>query len=108
MIYAEAMTARSIPDEQARYFASIGANTLASAISKRVDAPPREEVERTRASVERTLAKNPEMLAGEVREVERVHGNRLVGKRAQVIRTREALENEATPTSPQPDGGYEF
>lgn len=101
MIYAEAMTARSILDERARYFASIGANTLASAISKRVDAPTLEEVERT-------LAKNPEMLAGEAREVERVHGHRLVGKRAQVIRTREALEDEATPTSPQPDGGYEF
>ena len=92
--YAEAMTAPSIPEEQARYLASVGAKTLASAISKRVDERTREEVEQTRASVERIFAKNSEQIISQAREVERVHGNRLVGKRAQVIQAREALEDD--------------
>ena len=92
--YAEAMTAPSIPEEQARYLASVGAKTLASVISKRVDERTREEVEQTRASVERIFAKNSEQIISQAREVERVHGNRLVGKRAQVIQAREALEDD--------------
>lgn len=92
--YAEAMTARSIPSEQARHLASLGAKTLASAISKRVDERTREEVERTRASVERTFAKNSEVLIGRAREVERSYGNKLVSKRVQVSQAQESLEDD--------------
>lgn len=93
-IYAEAMTARSIPSEQARHLASLGAKTLASAISKRVDERTREEVERTRASVERTFAKNSEVLIGRAREVERSYGNKLVSKRVQVSQAQKSLEDD--------------
>lgn len=92
--YAEAMTARSIPSEQARHLASLGAKTLASAISKRVDERTREEVERTRASVERTFAKNSEVLIGRAREVERSYGNKLVSKRVQVSQAQKSLEDD--------------
>jgi hypothetical protein len=88
------MTARSIPSEQARHLASLGAKTLASAISKRVDERTREEVERTRASVERTFAKNSEVLIGRAREVERSYGNKLVSKRVQVSQAQEALGDD--------------
>lgn len=92
--YAEAMTARSIPSEQARHLASLGAKTLASAISKRVDERTREEVERTRASVERTFAKSSEVLIGRAREIERSYGNKLVSKRVQVSQAQEALGDD--------------
>ena len=54
-IYAEAMTARSIPDEQAYYLASLGANTLASAITKHVDPQTCKEVEKACVSVRRSF-----------------------------------------------------
>ena len=93
-IYAEAMTARSIPDEQAYYLASLGANTLASAITKHVDTQTCKEVEKARVSVRRSFAKNAKLLIGQAREAERSYGNKLVSKRVQVSQARESLEND--------------
>ena len=93
-IYAEAMTARSIPDEQAYYLASLGANTLASAITKHVDPQIGKEVEKARDSVRRSFAKNAKLLIGQAREAERSHGNKLVSKRVQVSQAQEALEDD--------------
>lgn len=93
-IYAEAMTARSIPDEQAYYLASLGANTLASAITKHVDPQTCKEVEKARDSVRRSFAKNAKLLIGQAREAERSHGNKLVSKRVQVSQAQEALEDD--------------
>lgn len=93
-IYAEAMTARSIPDEQAYYLASLGANTLASAITKHVDPQTCKEVEKARDSVRRSFAKNAKLLIGQAREAERSHGNKLVSKRVQVSQAQKALEDD--------------
>ena len=93
-IYAEAMTARSIPDEQAYYLASLGANTLASAITNHVDTQTCKEVEKARVSVRRSFAKNAKLLIGQAREAERSYGNKLVSKRVQVSQARESLEND--------------
>lgn len=93
-IYAEAMTARSIPDEQAYYLASLGANTLASAITKHVDPQTCKEVEKACVSVRRSFAKNSEVLIGQAREAERSYGNKLVSKRVQVSQAREALGDD--------------
>ena len=93
-IYTEAMTARSIPDEQAYYLASLGANTLASAITKHVDPQVCKEVEKARDSVRRSFAKNAKLLIGQAREAERSHGNKLVSKRVQVSQAQEALEDD--------------
>lgn len=93
-IYAEAMTARSIPDEQAYYLASLGANTLASAITKHVDPQTCKEVEKTCVSVRRSFAKNAKLLIGQAREAERSYGNKLVSKRVQVSQAREALGDD--------------
>ena len=92
--YAEAMTARSIPDEQAYYLASLGANTLASAITKHVDTQTCKEVEKARVSVRRSFAKNAKLLIGQAREAERSYGNKLVSKRVQVSQAREALGDD--------------
>ena len=93
-IYAEAMTARSIPDEQAYYLASLGANTLASAITKHVDTQTCKEVEKARVSVRRSFAKNAKLLIGQAREPERSYGNKLVSKRVQVSQAQEALGDD--------------
>lgn len=93
-IYAEAMTARSIPDEQAYYLASLGANTLASAITKHVDPQTCKEVEKACVSVRRSFAKNAKLLIGQAREAERSHGNKLVSKRVQVSQAQEALGDD--------------
>lgn len=93
-IYAEAMTARSIPDEQAYYLASLGANTLASAITKHVDPQTCKEVEKACVSVRRSFAKNAKLLIGQAREAERSYGNKLVSKRVQVSQARESLEDD--------------
>lgn len=93
-IYAEAMTARSIPDEQAYYLASLGANTLASAITKHVDPQTCKEVEKARVSVRRSFAKNAKLLIGQAREAERSYGNKLVSKRVQVSQAQEALGDD--------------
>ena len=93
-IYAEAMTARSIPDEQAYYLASLGANTLASAITKHVDTQTCKEVEKACVSVRRSFAKNAKLLIGQAREAERSYGNKLVSKRVQVSQARESLEDD--------------
>ena len=93
-IYAEAMTARSIPDEQAYYLASLGANTLASAITKHVDTQTCKEVEKACVSVRRSFAKNAKLLIGQAREAERSYGNKLVSKRVQVSQAREALGDD--------------
>ena len=93
-IYAEAMTARSIPDEQAYYLASLGANTLASAITKHVDPQTCKEVEKARVSVRRSFAKNAKLLISQAREAERSYGNKLVSKRVQVSQAREALGDD--------------
>lgn len=95
-IYAEAMTARSIPDEQAYYLASLGANTLASAITKHVDTQTCKEVEKARVSVRRSFAKNAKLLIGQAREAERSYGNKLVSKRVQVSQAQEALGEVAS------------
>lgn len=92
--YAEAMTARSIPNEQARHLATVGARHLATVLGKHVDDATQKKIDQAKAAAERTFTKNSEVLIGEAREVERVHGNRLVGKRAQVIQAREALEED--------------
>lgn len=92
--YAEAMTALSIPNEQARHLATVGANTLATVLSEYVDDATQKKIEQAKAAAKRTFAKNSEALIGQAREVERVHGNKLVGKRAQVIQAREALEDD--------------
>ena len=93
-IYAEAMTARSIPDEQAYYLASLGANTLASAITKHVDTQTCKEVEKARVSVRRSFAKNAKLLIGQAHEAERSYGNKLVSKRVQVSQAQEALGDD--------------
>ena len=93
-IYAEAMTARSIPDEQVYYLASLGANTLASAITKHVDPQTCKEVEKACVSVRRSFAKNAKLLIGQAREAERSYGNKLVSKRVQVSQAREALGDD--------------
>ena len=93
-IYAEAMTARSIPDEQAYYLASLGANTLASAITKHVDTQTCKEVEKACVSVRRSFAKNAKLLIGQAREAERSYENKLVSKRVQVSQARESLEDD--------------
>ena len=93
-IYAEAMTARSIPDEQAYYLASLGANTLASAITKHVDPQTCKEVEKACVSVRRSFAKNAKLLIGQAREAERSYGRKLVSKRVQVSQAREALGDD--------------
>lgn len=93
-IYAEAMTARSIPDEQAYYLASLGANTLASAITKHVDPQTCKEVEKAGVSVRRSFAKNAKLLIGQAREAERSYGNKLVSKRVQVSQAQEALGDD--------------
>ena len=93
-IYAEAMTARSIPDEQAYYLASLGAKTLASAITKHVDTQTCKEVEKACISVRRSFAKNAKLLIGQAREAERSYGNKLVSKRVQVSQARESLEDD--------------
>lgn len=93
-IYAEAMTARSIPDEQAYYLASLGANTLASAITKHVDTQTCKEVEKACVSVRRSFAKNAKLLIGQAHEAERSYGNKLVSKRVQVSQAREALGDD--------------
>lgn len=93
-IYAEAMTARSIPDEQAYYLASLGANTLASAITKHVDPQTCKEVEKACVSVRRSFAKNAKLLIGQAREAERSYGNKLGSKRVQVSQAREALGDD--------------
>lgn len=93
-IYAEAMTARSIPDEQAYYLASLGANTLASAITKHVDPQTCKEVEKACVSVRRSFAKNAKLLIGQAREAERSYGHKLVSKRVQVSQAREALGDD--------------
>lgn len=93
-IYAEAMTVRSIPDEQAYYLASLGANTLASAITKHVDTQTCKEVEKACVSVRRSFAKNAKLLIGQAREAERSYGNKLVSKRVQVSQAQEALGDD--------------
>lgn len=97
--YTEAMTAHSIPDEQARYLATVGARHLATVLDKHVDDATREKVEKARAAAERTFARNPEAFIKQAREVERAHAERLAQRRA---RTLEVL---SLPTT-EYDGGY--
>lgn len=97
--YAAAMNAPSIPDEQARYLATVGARHLATVLDKHVDDATREKVEKARAAAERTFARNPEAFIKQAREVERAHAERLAQRRA---RTLEVL---SLPTT-EYDGGY--
>lgn len=96
--YAEAMTAHSIPDEQARYLATVGARHLATVLGKHVDEPTQRKIEQVKAAAERTFARSPEMLINQAREVERMHGNRLVQRRART------LETLSLPTTEYDDG----
>ncbi|MGP2495781.1 hypothetical protein ACTUM0_06795, partial [Schaalia turicensis] len=99
--YVKAMTAPSIPNEQARYLATFGARHLAMVLDKHVDDATREKVEKVRASAERTFARNPDAFIKKAREVERAHAERLAQRRA---RTLEAL---SLPTT-EYDDGYEI
>lgn len=47
-----------------------------------------------KTAVERSFARDPQMLINRAREVERVHGNRLVRDRASVMEANEALQRE--------------
>ncbi|WP_160159446.1 hypothetical protein [Actinomyces culturomici] len=96
--YAEAMTAHSIPDEQARYLATVGARHLATVLGKHVDDATQRKIEQAKAAAERTFARSPEMLINQAREVERMHGNRLVQRRART------LETLSLPTTEYDDG----
>ncbi len=99
--YTKAMTARSIPDEQARYLATVGANTLAATLSKHVDESTQRKIEKAKASLEKTFAHSSEMLIERAREVERKHSNGLVRQRA---RLRETIETATRDL----DDGYEM
>lgn len=99
--YAAAMNAPSIPDEQVRYLATVGARHLATVLAKHVDDATREKMEKARAAAERTFARNPDAFIKQAREVERAHAERLAQRRA---RTLEAL---SLPTT-EYDEGYEF
>lgn len=99
--YSKAMTTRSIPDEQARYLATVGANTLAATLSKHVDESTQRKIEKAKASLEKTFAHSSEMLIERAREVERKHSNGLVRQRA---RLRETIETATRDL----DDGYEM
>lgn len=99
--YVKAMTALSIPDEQARYLATVGARQLATVLDKHVDDATREKVEKMRAAAERTFARNSETLIEQAREVARKHSNGLVRQRA---RFRETIETATRDL----DDGYEI
>ncbi len=99
--YSKAMTTRSIPDEQARYLATVGANTLAATLSKHVDEHTQRKIEKAKASLEKTFAHSSEMLIERAREVERKHSNGLVRQRA---RLRETIETATRDL----DDGYEM
>lgn len=101
--YAKALTARSIPDEQARHLASLGARQLATVLDKYVDEAVREKVEKVLSSTERLFARNPEALIAKAREVGRKQGNGLVRQRGKVIET---IETATTTT--ERDDGMEF
>ena len=89
-IYAEAMTASSIPDHQVKYLAFSGANILASEIKKHVDPQTSEMVDKVFTSVRGFFNRNPDVLIEEARKAERLHGNELVRKRVQVFQIQEA------------------
>lgn len=99
--YSKAMTTRSIPDEQAKYLATVGANTLAATLSKHVDQSTQRKIEKAKASLEKTFAHSSEMLIERAREVERKHSNGLVRQRA---RLRETIETATRDL----DDGYEM
>lgn len=92
-IYAEAMTASSIPDHQVKYLAFSGANILASEIKKHVDPQTSEMVDKVFTSVRGFFNRNPDVLIEEARKVERLHGNELVGKRIRVSQVQEAQKS---------------
>lgn len=98
--YAAAMNAPSIPDEQVRYLATVGARHLATVLAKHVDDATREKMEKVRAAAERTFARNSDAFIKQAREVERAHAKRL----AQRQRLREGID---TP-QPEHDDGYEM
>ena len=89
-IYAEAMTASSIPDHQVKYLAFSGANILASEIKKHVDPQTSEMVDKVFTSVKGFFNRNTDVLIDEARKAERLHGNELVRKRVQVSQIQEA------------------
>lgn len=105
-LYNKALTAPSISDEQARGFATLGAGYLAKHLGPHVDDATQKKVERVKAGVERMFARSSEMLAEQVREVERAHGNRLVRDRARVIEASETLTAAERHLGPyrRPDG----
>lgn len=108
-LYAKAMTARSIPDEQARHLATIGARNLATVLGKHVDGAMQRKIEQVKLSVERTFAKNSEGLIDEARKVERGHGNRLFRRRGQVLETMDSLATKPPSNSTtERDDGMEF
>lgn len=92
-IYAEAMTASSIPDHQVKYLAFSGANILASEIKKHVDPQTSEMVDKVFTSVRGFFNRNPDVLIEEARKAERLHGNELVGKRIRVSQVQEAQKS---------------
>lgn len=92
-IYAEAMTASSIPDHQVKYLAFSGANILASEIKKHVDPQTSEMVDKVFTSVRGFFNRNPDVLIVEARKAERLHGNELVGKRIRVSQVQEAQKS---------------
>ena len=105
-LYNKALTAPSISDEQARGFATLGAGYLAKHLGPHVDDATQKKVERVKAGVERMFARSSEMLAEQVREVERVHGNRLVRDRSRVMEVSETLTAAERHLGPyrRPDG----
>lgn len=108
-LYAKAMTARSIPDEQARHLATIGARNLATVLGKHVDDAMQRKIEQVKLSVERMFAKNSEGLIDEARKVERGHGNRLIRRRGQVLETMDSLATKSPSNSTtERDDGMEF
>lgn len=92
--YDAALTSHSIPDEQARYLATLGARHLATVLGKHVDDATQRKVEQVKTAVERSFARSPEVLITQAREVERVHGNKLVRDRSRVMEVSETLYSQ--------------
>lgn len=78
--YDAALTSHSIPDEQTRYLATLGARHLATVLGKHVDDATQRKVEQVKTAVERSFARSPEVLITQAREAARVLGNKLVGE----------------------------
>ncbi len=92
--YDAALTSHSIPDEQARYLATLGARHLATVLGKHVDDATQRKVEQVKTAVERSFTRSPEVLITQAREAARVHGNKLVRDRARVMEVSEALNSQ--------------